>query len=256
MKTCSLLCVLAILVTPDSSASELPELLIPVTGQAEQQVREKQGYFLKKHTYFAKRHRIVRVDTDVLFNEPTFRITFFDDASVIVRRDEFEYRGTEKSRFIWKGHMEGQGIALEDFLTEGNSPERARIEYSALVEVWIAGAKQVYHPETGTSSSLVGLDAKTMKPINSVDPSKGEYEFYDIGTEIAPLSLSATFRLHSLDPDKRYLIVMEVDPAKLLSPGHFGGPKDATEAAFRKLQYEQYLEFLGPDPRRATDQQE
>lgn len=270
MKTYSLLCVLAaILVTANVSAIELPELLIPVSGQEEQQVRAKQDYFLKKHNYFAKRHRIVRINTDVLLNAPRFRITFFDDASVTVRRERIQYGGPEeRSTFIWKGHMENQPI--EDFLGEGELTDEdllgvgeltddIREDYSLLVGVSIWGAKKVYDPETGLTASLTALDWKTSRPINSVDSSKGQYAFFSVRADISPLSLSTTFTLRALGLDRRYHILIEEDPAKRISPRPIfneGGPQNVAERNYRLLLFEQFLEFLGPDPRRVTDQQE
>jgi len=236
----------AALLSSAVSADELPELFIPVTEQEEQQVREKQDYFLKRSNYFAKRHRIVRVNTDVLFNEPRFRITFFDDASITVQRKSVD----QGAMITWKGQMENQPISVEEFVRAGDPRDVARDAYSTWVDVSISAAKQVYDPETGRSAPLIGRDLKTGRPINSVDSSKGQYTFYHAGAEISPLSLKKTYRLRPLEWDSRYHILYEEDPAKRITPGLFGnGPVNKADMNYRRLQYKQYLEFLGPDPR-------
>jgi hypothetical protein len=48
-------------------------------------------------------------------------------------------------------------------------------------------------------------------------------KFYSITAEISPLSLSSTFRIKSLGLDRRYHIVMELDPAKQLTLNHTAG---------------------------------
>lgn len=258
MRSGFLIClVTAILAAPPVAwASDLPELFIPVSGQEEQQVRRENQYFLKLHNYFAKRHRIVRVNTGVLFNAPRFRITFFDDMSISVRRDSITYNGESKAMFSWTGRMENQPIAPEDFLSRGHPPDRANDAYAAVVEVSIAGSSYVYDPKTGRSSSLASRDSKTLRPTASVDRSKGQYKIRAIQTEISPLSLSTTFRLKPLETDKRYHVLIETDPAKILSPGIEGGPRNEAEREFRIQQYKQFVESLGPDPRHINNRPE
>lgn len=228
------------------AADEVPELLVPVTEEEEGTVRANDSYLLKRYSYFSKRHRIVRVNSNVLFNEPRFRITFFDDASIIVRRE----RVNRGAMVTWEGQMENQPITVEELVRAGDSPDVARDWYSALVNVSISAAKQVYDPKTGRSESLVKRDLRTLRPNNAVDSAKGQYAFYQASAEISPLSMGKTYRLRPLEWDSRYHILYEEDPAKRISPGVFGGgPFNETDMRYRQLQYKQYLEFLGPDPR-------
>ena len=67
------------IVSPAIAFGELPELLVPVTGSEEASARAYNDHFLQKHTYAAKRHRIMKVKAGLLMDAEVFTVTLFDD---------------------------------------------------------------------------------------------------------------------------------------------------------------------------------
>lgn len=115
------------LILPNIAIAEHPELLIPAIGEDQERVLSANEYFVKKGAYFAKRYRIVRVDTELLLgSDAALTISFFDDVSIPVVRTGIDVRNRGVN-FTWRGRYASVPFTAQDLVSynPGMSMEHA-----------------------------------------------------------------------------------------------------------------------------------
>ena len=239
---------------PFDSFAELPELLTPVTGSEEAIVTSENDYFLKKHLYFAKRHRIVRVDLDLLESVEQFTISLFDDVSLAVEVTELDV-DRDKLVIRWKGRVINPKYSFDDLNRRLQNPEDAKSLHDGLFGLSISAGQFDYDEVSGANlpshprRSYLGRDRRIF------DARINMSKFYGVSAEFSGPTLRDNYILKTLEMGGAYHILIEVDPTKTISPGPFDDPDDP-EMGVKRRQYEEFLQSLGEDPRRAIIRRE
>ena len=141
------------------STADAPELLIPVTGEEAKRIIAANEYFIKKEEYFAKRHRIVRVKTDLLFgDEENLTLSLFNDVSIPIKRKEIEVLDGGIN-FTWYGQYAVTPFTVDEFVQSNAHlrEEIARRVYGNLFDIRISGTKYVFTDDPATAEGLAGM---------------------------------------------------------------------------------------------------
>lgn len=85
-----------------TSVQALPELLAPVDHKEIKDVLKSNDLFLKEMLYTSKRHRIVKVNTSLLYSEETLTFTPFEDAPHTLSKKELKQSDTLTR---WRGEI-------------------------------------------------------------------------------------------------------------------------------------------------------
>ena len=237
-----------------SVAAAPSDVLITVTGSDAAKVDVDSEYFLKKHRYFAKRHRLVRFNGGLLESNEEFVIPLFDDESITVAVTSLEISGGG-STILWSGRVTEPSIPIDDLIAQGMTPNQAKSAHSSLFRISFAAIRYEYDEVTRTS--------KRVGASNNARPVDGSTEglrvdktiYYQVDTQFLAAKLGAEFRLIPLEMSPKYHILIEVDENKRISEGPFDDPENPAEGLKRR-QYRDYMESLGPDPRSADDLRE
>ncbi|MEM1174023.1 MAG: hypothetical protein AAGI27_04370 [Pseudomonadota bacterium] len=214
------------------------ELLVEVSKGDEQRIAARNKFFIEEQLYFAKNHRIVRVNSGLLTSgTPVIRLTLFA-LEIDVERQAFEFLGDETG-FIWRGIYSDRAFTLEEYTNSNakRSEEASKLLYEQIFGVEIAGSLysidrrndqaveetgMFRDPETGhfkrqsellrsspkqKSRDLVFSSQFTIKPVlkrENLRPSDGPF----VGE----------FHLRPLPRDPEYALLYEVDEQKIF-PG-------------------------------------
>lgn len=265
-----LLCIIAIsAILPSLSFAQAPELLISVTGEENRRVAAANEYFLKKDGYFAKRHRIVRLNTDLLFgSETNLTITLFDDVSFRVNRIEIERRNGGDV-FTWHGQYE-LPFNREAYIKANRhmSVENANRRYDNLVDLKISGSLYVFDRDVAQAEEISGMrqDSQTGLIVNERLRLAGKLQrgtvVYSINSDLRPLlppeaprqdgsPFYGMFQIRSLPMDLRYAAVYEIDPSKNVKL--VDGARSLTSSEVDKhRRYREFVDSLGENPREAA----
>jgi hypothetical protein len=235
--------IVATSLVPSDCFAQVPELLIEVTGSEEATVRAENEYFLKKHLYFAKRHRIVRINDAALESQEAIRISTFDRESLIVAVTK---REVDRNGFTtgWEGEIAEPPFSAKELMDQVPTLEEAKLLHSSMFTVVISTARYAYDELTGAiTPTRADEDPENASPRSS--------SFYGLHANISIPTLSGQYRLRSLEMDPRYHILIEDDQAKLFPPGPLYDDEHP-ELGVRRRQYAEFLRSLGEDPRRST----
>lgn len=256
-----------VLILPSISFAEPAELLTVVTGEEEQRVLAANQYFIKKDGYFAKRYRIVRVNTDLLLgSEEALNISLFDDVSIPIVRQEISVRNGGVN-FTWRGRYASVPTPNEfASINPDMSLKLAERVYVSLFEIRINGSQYVFDKDPANAEGVAGMrqDPATGRLIYETERLAQKLKegtiVYGVFVNLRPLipetirqgqkPLSVGYQIRSLPMDRRYSVVYEQDPDKRLPMG--GGNYTPTlEQAEKLRQYKEFLKSLGDDPRDA-----
>lgn len=257
------------LILSNVAIAEHPELLIPVIGEEEQRVLAANQYFIKKGSYFAKRYRIVRVDTDLLLgSDEALTISLFDDVSIPVVRKEISVRNGGVN-FTWRGRYASVPFTPDELASfnPGMSLEHAERLYDSLFEIRIGGTQYVFDKDPANAEGVAGMrqDPETGRLIYETERLAQKLKegtiVYGVSLNLLPLipesirqgqkPLSVEYQIRSLPMDRRYSAVYELDPDKRLPMGD-GNYNPTPKQAEKLRQYKEFLESLGDDPRDAV----
>lgn len=254
------LIVVTLVVVPLGSHAEIPELLTPVTGSEEATVRLLNEYFLKKHLYLAKRHQIVRINTDLLESVERFRISLFDNDTLTAEVSELDV-SPHGSSIRWDGEIVDPPFTTEDLMDQGLTLERAKTIYSALFGLSIFAGPMCYDKKTGANSPTFARASNGVCDCRSLDPASNASVFYEVSTSFSVQSFLPNaykvmlappreYRLEILEMGGAYHILIEIDQDKAITPGPYDDP-DNFEMGVKRRQYQEFMDSLGEDPRRA-----
>ena len=263
------------LLTP-SSAANSNEILIPVTGDEQARLLKKGHHFLEQLRYVSKRIRIVKVNTDPLLGDvSSVVISPFDDVSISLDRSNLQVRPNGLG-FVWEGFYGGLPETKTQTLTglaaEGLDADTASRFYDDVFSVKITGSKYVFDNTTGKSESLSAITVDSSgvlipaRDSNRLKSKRDRREFYEVLVDLRPPPiLSAqrndvrdarprSYQVRSLPADRRYHVVYEVDPEKLLPVGKFDAASNP-EAAEKVRKFREFRKSLGPNPRAASEEE-
>lgn len=246
----TILAALPLLSSPHAVA-ELSEFLIPVTGSDEAIAQAKNDYFLKKSTYFAKRHRIVGVNTELLESAGQFKISLFDDISVVVEVTGLRIRPDGLS-IGWSGRIIEPEITVHELIADGISPKEAKFLKPHMEKISITAAQVSYDEATGTKYQYFFPDFELYRVPSS--EKSGGYDrsaLYDVVATIQNIRLPHQYELRPLETDPQYHLLIEIDPEKTFSKGPMEDAENPEQAA-RRREYRDFKRTLGPDPRPAN----
>ena len=100
------------LTTTDSQ--KLKRLFQPIPQDVRDKTINQNNYSIKRATYFAKRHRIVQAELDLLGEKAgPFILNPFEDVELVIEMDKIrdQYSGTTR---VWKGNKLSDRIETED----------------------------------------------------------------------------------------------------------------------------------------------
>lgn len=198
-----------------TSFAEVEDLLIPVTGSEEASVRVNNEQLLKEYLSVAKRHRIVRVNADLLLSEEKIRIALFDGLSLIFEVTDLRMR---PDSFNWTGMISEPPYTVEDLLNMAffKTLEMAKMAHTAMFGISISADRYLRDDNTGGSWRAFHSDRNTLDTkVKPWDSSEGTTSFYAIRASFDHPILHAQYRLRSLESDPQYHILIEVDRDKL-----------------------------------------
>lgn len=254
-----------LLMLPLVASAERPDILVPEQDAEFANELVANSQFIQKELYFAKRWRVVRVNTDLLLSDQTeLSLPLFDSTAIPVTRDKLEERNA-RSTFTWYGHCDYKSFSLESFITFNpqRSEDEARRLYNNLVGVQITGERFVYDEDPAQSVALSGMhfDNESGRFVYERE-RHGDLEdrgtvVYDVRFDLRPvLPPSARppgqqlgtveYRLRSMPVDRKYAILYEVDEAKLV-PRIEVGAIPTPEQSAKIERYRRHLEALEKD---------
>ena len=233
---CNLLFAYAIAETPD-------ELLIPVSQEELAQVQQSNEYFLKARLYFAKRHRIVRINESVLESDQPFIISLFPDTQITVKRDSVEIE--PNTLIYWKGKIIDPPFATSALANSGFPEKEAEEIWESAVGLSIAGV--VYDRDIATNQSFPARHERSAQGFKRPeDTSRIEKSaFYSVAINILSPPLNGNYKIRSLEATPDYHVVYEFDMSRRFSRK----PSTDEENERKRANYEAYMKSLGEDPR-------
>ena len=247
-------------------AAKSQELLIAVSGGEENRVARANDYFLRKEGYFAKRFRIVRVNTDLLLGDvESFTITLFEGRMLPATRQSVEF-GEWNATFIWSGNQSSVPFSAMDIATSNPSlTEKAANDiYENLTGFSVFGTQFVFDGKPELAEEVAGMrrDPNTGRIYHNRERLAGKLNrgttVYSTRFDIRLVSnesLAGTeYQLRPLPMDRRYSVLYEIDPNKI-----FEVPRDQPASPEIQERYQLYRDFvdsLGDDPRQAVQTME
>ena len=225
--------------TPITTGPQLQELLTPVTGRELAEVTAKNAYFLKKHLYGAKRHRIVTADIDVLLSREPFVISLFNGDSLTLEPSHNQSYNTGLP-IIWTGSISKPYISADQLRVRQHiGKKEAKLRHDAMFGVNIAASRYEYDIESGANF-----------PTRALRSHSGNSSYYGMTANIFFPGAPGIYYLRPVDMGGPYHILVEIDPSKMITPGPLDDPENP-ERALKLRDLEEFLESLGEDPRRA-----
>jgi len=225
-------------------AESLGELLIPISRDELAQVEQSNEYFLKARLYFAKRHRIVRINESVLNSDVAFTISLFPDTQVTVRRDSI--RIDPDSLIHWKGKIIHPPVPLSTFVNSGMPEGEATAVWESIVGLSITGV--AYDRDVASNQSYPSKSERNAqgfrRPENASLITKSA--FYSFATtNISVPSQGDTYQIKTLQVSPEFHLVVEGDKSREF----FVEPSSDPENEKRREAYYKHMEGLGEDPR-------
>ena len=240
---------------PLTNVAFADEFLVPISSDEEQTLAQRNDYFLKKHGYIAKRQQIVRVDAGLLTEADSFRITFFEDAAITVRVKDVDIVHEGKA-IRWTGEIIDPDLSAARLIDDGVDSDEAKVAAAELSKISI-GAYQVALDQNQRRKYQIRSnrfdDIVKRRVAGSIDYDVSE-TFGVYFDELNPNRYSR-FRLIPFDQEPGYHLLIEVDRDKIVPARPHSGIEDA-ENARKRIEYQQFLDSLGPDPNQAILQRE
>lgn len=224
---------------PKIDIASLPKLLIPVDQNEITDILNNNDLFIRQHLITAKRHRIVKINTDVLFGEDVFTITPFDDVPHVVKKEDLSltsYRGLQKWRGKFLSPAPDFDLEARVRAIQHEKPATTAILRKAVrdkfekFELTIRQKMHVIQPDQQTDPgvSSIGIrragsatEPAKMKRITTIhtvftSPLHGIRD--NNGNRVS----MAAYRIYSLPKDPEYHLVYEPDFDKInrTAPGH------------------------------------
>jgi hypothetical protein len=224
-------------------AESLGELLIPISPDELPQVEQSNEYFLKARLYFAKRHRIVRINETVLQSDEPFTISFFPNTQITVARESA--RIYPESVIHWKGKITDPSVPLSTFVNTGMPEEEATAVWESTVGLSITGV--AYDRDIASNQSYPSRSERNAQGFRRPDDSSliTKSAFYSFATDISLPSNGDTYRIRALEASPEFHTVIEVDKSREF----FIEVTTDRENEKRREAYYKHMEGLGEDPR-------
>jgi hypothetical protein len=251
-----------LLADPPLGVDVRSELIASISEADERTVESANDYFLKKETYFARRYRIVKVDTDLLLSAAQFTISLFDELSVSVRMRSVDV-DAQLFTVSWQGEFIEPRISVDDLVATGIEEGDAKLLEPHVNGLRISAA-QVSFDETARIAYPYYFPRfeKFRNTNREVSPS-GQPALYHVGFVIQGAILPAAYELRPLLSDSQHHVLIELDPSKLFTEpiepdlATAGSEyQESPENMTKRQRYEDFLESLGPDPRPADFHQD
>ena len=230
------------------SIAQNQELLTPVTGPELAEVRSNNEYFLKKHLYRAKQHRIVRVDMDVLLSEEPFVISLFGSDELAVVPSEVEILGEDSTTIRWTGSFENPYLSVDELLSNADSIKQAAAMHDAMFGVQIYGAKYEHDTESGANFPVLARGNLPEEYYERHRTRSGNPTFYSVSANFYNNERTKRYQLKPLEMGGSNHILIETDPSKMVPAGLLVDPKNP-EMAEKRREAIEFFDSLGEDPR-------
>jgi len=254
---------------PFTAFAQAPELFIPVTGSEEAIVQAKNAYFLKKELYFAKRHRIVRINTDLLLQDEKSRAqiiaNLFDDVTFTYEVTERDIKPDQLGARLRARFTNPPTGLVRDFMNVGSGMTLSAAE-SLLDDVYglsILGALYVHDARRDRFwPAYLFTNYAPGRPSSEVRPKKlppSHATTYGFWSNILDPFSNDKYFLRSIPGDPQYHVVWQIDYSKTFAkPDHPGDeimwPEERRlENESNRLAHAEFLLSLGPNPREATE---
>jgi len=259
--------VLATLLSASMSVTaHTKELFKEVNGAKLQKILTYNETNISEAAYFAKRYRIVEVNSDLLFSDDEFTITPFEGVSITVRRDDAvdgSYLGTAQ----WHGiivspeHPSISEIGVLDM--DEQQAEAAGLGPAQLYRMFFGVELYTYswdidkrtgvafpsvQREQRASAFLMHNGVATKESLdleeNAILSVSGRFNLQALGF--------GEFRLESLQFTPKYHIIIELDSSKLFSydflPGNEKADDHSVYAEKQRKKVQEYNEYVNSLP--------
>jgi hypothetical protein len=220
------------------------ELLLPVADSEVMLIEKRNERFLAEHRYFAKRHRIVRIDSKLLLTDGNeFTITPFPDSTYLVATKDIR-RAPFQS--VWSGIAINPSLPIDvfDSLSE---EERQGMTVEKMKEVFLGISLTVTEYDLNTNTGEIVHAAKRPPMISpggpNYEPPAAPAEmnfgaFQGVKGTIDIELLGGKYKLLPLKNDPEFHIVFEVNEEREIT---VVDPADRSE--FAEEQRRRILEF-------------
>ena len=230
------------------SNADAEELIVPLSDSEYIAAADINDYFLRKHLYSAKQHRIVRVDFDVLFSEKPLQITFFPEETIEVVPTGIERRG-EGSIIRWKGELQDSTGVLERQASQISAPE-AREAFRALSSKVRITAAKFEHDKASRANFPYYADGELSKVTLESERSQNTI-YYGVRTRVMYPGSSREFVLMPLEMGGPYHLIYELDRSKIPRISDRDAVTELDPETAAKIQARQdFMRTLGEDPRK------
>lgn len=252
--------------SPLTTLAQAPELFLPVTGSEEAIARAENEYFLKKTLYFAKRHRIVRVNASLLLKNSDapgeITVNLFDD--VKLRYGVTRLIDLSVGQIGFSAQLVTPPMSVGDVMREnpGLSYATAADLHNMFFELSIAGSEFVHDTVRNRywPTSTVKEYYSHTRPGKLPKLPPAAERFYAFQAEILSPDATEKYMLEPLYGNPRYHVVWEVDYSKsIVKPADPAEEASWSENRKRQLAdksraYSEYLTAngIGEIPRLAT----
>ena len=139
-------------------------LFEPLTSSEEADARARNSYFIGKHTFGAKRHRLVNVNIELLETDGRIVIPLFDRKEIVADSTAIQIRKTSGT-LSWRGQivqnivteevilqaMDDQGVP--EHLDHSGRAKVARTLFAQLTEIQISAG--FYERDSKTAAPLI-----------------------------------------------------------------------------------------------------
>lgn len=205
-RTCGLVSLLAVV-----SAAPAQDLLIPVTGVELAEVRADNDYFINRHLFFAKRHKIVRVDAELLKSEESLNVGLFDGLTITIARENVHV--SPGREIYWTGLITDPAFDPDYYHKGDRTTEYAHTLYVAAFDVRLSAV--AYDRELTTGTAFEATRGYTAPSIGSAPPVFEEEAFYEVYADFSAPTLPGRYRLRALETNPEYHVLYEVDREKI-----------------------------------------
>jgi len=223
-------------------------IFLPVDDEKAREVSEYNKYFLMDQLYFAKRHRIVEIDVDLLKRSKIITLNFFDDVNIPVVRASLK-KGAG-SGYVWDGQM--QFATLDDIFIPPESEEVLReqgITRELLLEQVRGVTFYIYNWDvdnrTGEAvySAISPKGALSNKPLDASDlPDFTRKAFSSVSGKVTFHPTQQIFFITSLKFSPKYHVVYEYEHKKSYMSDV--NSQDSVRVQSGKKRYEEHTEFI------------
>ena len=243
-------------------AADEMELLVPISGEEMSKVEAENAYFLKKHRYFAKQSKIVRINSEALKNAKNIHIELFGGVGLTAERHQFEeIAGRE---IVWTGMVTDPAFDRSRY--DHGSKEKADCQYQTDFRIRLIGRsfdREIY-------SGAVFESGQDFMPKQGSLVDIRRNDFYTVLADIRLPTLPSQYKIRALEMSPEFHILIEVDRNLEYPAGEISRPSEAVlellrrysevdenaiettviELKERQRKHEEFLRDLGPDPRR------